>query len=165
MCGDGKISVQDTNPSLQPSAYTNYLTLAPVVRYMFPNNFKANGTFIFTGKLTLESEEVTVLQNSGNYTTSRTVSHPKGPKSLPVPLWKPQISHLPILPKFYHNCLFNTLEVRRQILLTFNTHTQYMKIQVFWDIVQHRLLNLTFPSTSLWVHHILHQTSCTTVKC
>jgi hypothetical protein len=79
--GDGKISVQDMNPSLQPSPYTNYITLATVVRYIVPNNFKDSSTFIFMGKLTVESEEVTVLQNSGNYTTNSTVSHPKGPKS------------------------------------------------------------------------------------
>jgi len=124
--------------------------------YMVPINFKDSSTLIFMGKLTLESEEVTVLQNSGNYTTTSIVSHPKGPKFLPMPLWKPQISPLPILPKFYRNCLLNTLEVKCQILLTFNTHTQYMKIQVFWDLMQHRLLNLTFL-TSLWVHHILHK--------
>jgi len=73
------------NPSLQPSPYTNYITLVPVVRSMVPNNFKDSGTFIFMGKLILESEEVTVLQNSGNYTTNSTVSHLKGPKFLPMP--------------------------------------------------------------------------------
>lgn len=144
---------------------TNFITLAPVARYMVPSNFKDSSSFIFMGKLTLESVEVTVLQNSGNYTTNSTVSHPEGPKSLPMPLWKPQISPPPILPKFYRNCLFNTLEVKCQTLLTFNKHTQYMKIQVFWDLMQQRLLNLTFPTTSLWVRHILHQTSCTTVQC
>lgn len=65
MSGDGKISVQDMNRNLQPSPYTNYITLAPAVRYMVPNNFKDRGTFIFMGKLTLESEEVTFLHNSG----------------------------------------------------------------------------------------------------
>jgi len=82
MSGDGIISVQDINPS----PYTNYITLAPVFRYMVPSNFKDSSTFIFMDKLTLENEEVTVLQNSGNYITNSTVSHPKGPKSLPMPL-------------------------------------------------------------------------------
>jgi hypothetical protein len=44
---------------------TNYITLAPAVRYMVPNNFKDRGTFIFMGKLTLASEEVTFLHNNG----------------------------------------------------------------------------------------------------
>lgn len=65
---------------------TNYITLAPVAMYMVPINFKDSSTLIFMGKLTLESEEVTVLQNSANYTTTSTVSHPKGPKFLPMPL-------------------------------------------------------------------------------
>jgi hypothetical protein len=70
----------------QSAAQSLYQLHYPVVRYMVPNNFKDNGTFIFMGKLTLESEDVTVLQNSGNYTTNSTVSYPKGPKSLPMPL-------------------------------------------------------------------------------
>jgi hypothetical protein len=82
MSGDGKISVQDMNPR----HYTNYIALALVVRYIVTNNFKDISTFIFMGKLARESEEFTVIQNSGNYTTNSIVSHPKGPKSLPMPL-------------------------------------------------------------------------------
>ena len=86
MSADGKNLCPGYESQSAVQSLTNYITLAPVAMYMVPINFKDSSTLIFMGKLTLESEEVTVLQNSGNYTTTSIVSHPKGPKFLPMPL-------------------------------------------------------------------------------
>jgi hypothetical protein len=43
--------------SLYPSHYTNYTTLASVIRYVALNIFKDSGAFTCIGKLTLEDEE------------------------------------------------------------------------------------------------------------
>jgi len=84
------------------------------------------------------------------YTTNSTVSHPKGPKSLPMPLWKPQISQIPILPKFYHNCLFNTLEVKCQIFVCFwHNSPQWARASSFTRFLDHTRRSTTVSRTPL----------------